>query len=104
MRPVFCLSSAPHHAGGIAMSHTIRVTDVLESLGVELASFVADVTVNLIPESGDGWNEPREPAHAELSSVKQVDGPFIEPLKLTLWADLWVEANQYVIRSDAMAF
>lgn len=83
------------------MSHTIRVTETLESLGVELASFTADVIVNLIPEYGNGWDEPREPAHAELSGVKQVDGPFIEPLKLTFWADIWVEANQRQIHSDA---
>jgi hypothetical protein len=83
--------------------HTVRVTETLEALGVELADFTADVKVNLIPESGDGFNEPRERAYAELSKVTQVEGPHIPPDKLGSWAELWVDANQEQIWSDVPA-
>jgi hypothetical protein len=87
--------------------HTITVTPALEALGVELTDFTAEVAINWIPESGDGWNEPRERAYAELSEVKQVSGPFIKRGKLTDWAELWVKANQDVIAieiADTRAF
>jgi hypothetical protein len=82
------------------MGHTITVTPTLESLGIELCDFTAEITVNWIPESGDGWNEPRERAYAELSGVKQVCGPYIEPGKLSDWADEWVRGNQDVIATE----
>jgi hypothetical protein len=87
----------------MSRTHTIRVAQDLEALGVELASFTADITVNLIPTSGDGWNEPRELACAELMFVTQFDGPHIQTAQLTKWAELWVDANQDRIWSDVRA-
>ena len=80
--------------------HRIRVTETLTAIDVELAEFTAEITVNCHPEYGNGWDEPREPAHCELAKVEQASGPFVHPLKLTLWADLWVEANQRTIERD----
>lgn len=85
------------------MSHTIRVTETLSALDTELCEFTADVTVNWHPKNGNGWDEPREPAFGELAGVTQIYGPHIPPLKLALWADLWVEANQSRIESDIHA-
>jgi hypothetical protein len=85
-------------------THTIRVAQDLEALGIELASFVAEVTVTLIPEkSGDGWLEPHKPACAELKHVAQLAGPFIAPWQLTLWADAWVDDNQDFIFAGVRA-
>lgn len=84
----------------MSSSHTIRVVQPLEALGAELCDFVADIRVNCIPESGNGWDEPREAAFAELAKVTQVSGPYIHPIKLALWADFWVEANQSRIQRD----
>jgi hypothetical protein len=80
------------------MRHTITVTPALYSLGIELCDFTAEITVNWIPESGDGWNEPRSAAYAELDGIKQVCGPYIEPANLSDWADEWVRGNQDFIR------
>lgn len=88
----------------MSRQHTIRVTETLASMGVELAGFTADVKVNLIPASGDGFNEPREPKYAELSGVTQVEGPYIQPDKLGSWAELWVDANQEFIWLDTISF
>jgi hypothetical protein len=85
------------------MSHTIRVTETLAAADVELAVFTADVTVNWHRASGNNWDEPREPAFGELAKVTQVDGPYIPPLKLALWADLWVEANQRTIENEILS-
>ena len=87
----------------MSRTHTIRVAQDLEALGVELTFFTADVTVNLIPSSGDGWNEPREPASAELAYATQVEGPHIQTVQLTEWAELWVDANRDYIWSDVRA-
>lgn len=87
----------------MSRAHTIRVTEQLEALGVALADFTATIKVNLIPESGDGFNEPREPKYAELSGVTQVEGPHIQPRQLAEWAALWVDANQGRIWSDVRA-
>ena len=87
----------------MSRTHTISVAETLEAMDVKLAYFIADVTVNLIPPSGDGWNEPREPACAELMFVTQFDGPHIQTAQLTKWAELWVDANQDRIWSDVRA-
>jgi hypothetical protein len=84
------------------MTHTIRVVTPLCALDVELADFVADVTVNWHPASGNGWDEPREPAFAELVGVIQVSGPYIPPRGLSWWADRWVAANQGAIERDIL--
>ena len=80
--------------------HKIKVTETLMALDVELSEFEAEVVVNCIPGGGDGWNEPREPRCYELVSVVQISGPFIPPLKLTFWADMWVEENYVTIDHD----
>jgi len=69
-------------------TYTLPVTQELEAMGIELTRFVASVTVNLFDESGG------ESARAELRRVAQMHGPFIEPLQLTQWAEVWVDANQ----------
>jgi len=42
-----------------------------------------DVTVefNITPEGGDGWNEPRYPAEAEIESVTDSEGNAFETTK-----------------------
>jgi hypothetical protein len=85
------------------MTHTIRVVTPLCALDVELADFTADVTVSWHHASGNGWDDPREPAFAEPVSVVQVSGPYIPPHQLTVWADRWVAANQGAIERDILA-
>ncbi len=84
------------------MPHKIAVGETLSAKGIELSEFRAEVTVNIIPASGDGWNEPREPSHAELSAVTQIDGPHIQPSKLAEWAEAWVEGHQNFIKLDIL--
>ena len=76
---------------------TIRVTETLSAVGIALAKFGAAITVNIQPEYGDGFNEPREPTHAEFASVEQISGVHIEPAALADWASEWVDASQDAI-------
>ena len=82
--------SGQHH-------YTIAVTQTLEADGVALGEFRATVDVALIQGSGDGWNEPREPAYFEFREVQQPSGPFIRHDKLMEWGEAWVERNQDAI-------
>jgi len=48
------------------------------SLEIGGAEVLAEVAVNPVNSSGDGWNEPREPAHAET----WIDGMWVIASKL----------------------
>ena len=86
------------------MRHTVRVNQRLSALEVDLADFTADVAVVWLPASGDGFDEPREPPHAEYDGVKQIDGPHIAPEDLSKWAAEWVDAHQDQIADECQPF
>ena len=86
------------------MKHTIRVNQKLSALEIDLADFTADVRVVWHPASGDGFDEPREPAFAELDGVTQIDGPHIAAAALSEWAERWVGCHQDRISDEITEF
>lgn len=49
------------------MTHTTDTQYIYEGTDLEL---YVEAEFDWIPACGDGWNEPREPAHWEMSSYK----------------------------------
>ena len=86
------------------MKHTIRVNQRLSALDLDLADFTADVTVVWHRATSDGFNEPREPACAELDGVTQIDGPRIAASALSEWAAAWVAGHQDRIADEITEF
>lgn len=80
--------------------HRIRVTETLQALGINLTEFEAEITVTCIPESGNGWDEPREARTYEYAGVTQMAGPFIPVDRLDAWARQWVDESYSAIDQD----
>ena len=71
----------------------VKVHETMEALGVDLAWFEAEMDITYHGSFGDNRTTPEEPAHYEMNSVRQINGPFIPPDALTEWACQWVEEN-----------
>ena len=76
----------------------VTLDSVLQTL------FTADVTVVWHRATSDGFNEPREPACAELDGVTQIDGPRIAASALSEWAAAWVAGHQDRIADEITEF
>lgn len=85
-----------------ASRHTIKATFEQETEGTVTSEIECVIQFRFFPESGDGWNDPREPAYCEFTGLTH------EPLASYLndaerkmaeatlwdWGDQWVDDHQ----------
>jgi len=84
----------------MSQKHTMQVTTDIEANGVVVATITAKIEVNYHWETGDGWDEPEEPAHFEMNDVTQTSGITLPDDGLRAWAASWVDDNQDEIWDD----